>query len=141
MLPILIFVSMSVTAYKLLFGHMRTTGLMNPRGDCQVPIQGKQPSQLQYLGGYAPKLEKSFLCSRLGSSPSFPARGYEIHSFCTGLPKVLPCDCRHSVLRGITLKTTFAVGLPCNHGGHLPITHGGCHLPCVLGIISYNHAR
>jgi hypothetical protein len=59
-LPVMVFMPMSITAFRLLFGHLTKAELMKGEDNCPTPIQGKLPFQLQYLGGYAPALENTF---------------------------------------------------------------------------------
>jgi hypothetical protein len=60
-LPILVFVPMSFTAFKLLFGHFEKAGLFQLQDHCPTPFEGKQPYQRPYLGGYVPAIEE-LLC-------------------------------------------------------------------------------
>ena len=143
-LPIMAFLPMSFAAFRLLFGHVVNAGFKKySEGQCPTPIQGKLPFQLQYLGGYAPRLENTLCVLVALFHPIFQPEGVNHTPFVLDILTSLSAPVIVSFLEAARSKRPLLLGFPVVIGVVYQLFTGAVIFPVYWGVflaITRDHA-
>ncbi|KAF8484390.1 hypothetical protein JB92DRAFT_3028842 [Gautieria morchelliformis] len=130
----MLFLPMSITAFRLLFGHLAKAELQKAGDNCPTPIQGKLPFQLQYLGGYAPAVENTLCILVAFFHPLFQPEAANHTPFMLDFLASFPACIIIPFLEASRLKRSLLMGFPAIMGTIYQLFSGAVAFPMYWAV-------